>query len=208
MLRALLDATRTVFGRGGYHGLSVELVLEESGLSRPTFYKHFRSIDEAIETVLREANEDLLHRLMRALAETEGAPLAKVEAALVAWRDWGEALGPMLRPVFTELHDTHSPTSRYRKQIMTLLANELTRAAEPAGRPQPSRLTLDTLIHGVEFLGYHYHLESKRDAAAWKATRDAMLRLAFGLLATREELESALPLLESMNVDFERQAPE
>ena len=206
-MRALLSATRTVFGRGGYHGLSVELVLAESGLSRPTFYKHFRSIDEAIETVLREANEDLVRRLLSALQETPGVPLAKVEAALVAWRDWGDALGPMLRPLFSELHDIHSPTSRSRKQVMNLLANELLRAAEPAGRPRPSRLTIDTLIQGVEFLGYHYHLESKRDAAAWKATRDAMLRLAFGLLATPEELRHALPLLESMHIDFERQAP-
>jgi TetR/AcrR family transcriptional regulator len=202
---ALLAATRSVFARGGYHGLSVELVLEESGLSRPTFYKHFRSVDDAIEAVLREANQDLLRRLMRALRDTDGAPLWRVEAALVAFRDWGEALGPMLRPLYSELHDVHSPTSRHRKQIMELLANELARAAEPAGRPRPSRLTLDTLIQGVEFLGYHYHLESARDHAAWKATRDAMLRLAFGLLATSEEFAEALSLLSAMNIDLEDQ---
>jgi TetR/AcrR family transcriptional regulator len=207
VLRSLLKATRAVFARGGYHGLSVELVLEDSGLSRPTFYKHFRSMDDAIERVLREANHDLMRRLMAALENTVGTPLAKVEAALIAWRDWGEELGPMLRPLFSELHDSHSPTSRYRKQIMELLANELLRAAEPAGRQPPSRLILDTLIHGVEFLGYHYHLESARDAAAWKATRDAMLRLAFGLLATEEELGQALFLLTTMNIELNDSQP-
>ncbi|MFT3925680.1 MAG: TetR/AcrR family transcriptional regulator [Myxococcales bacterium] len=202
VLRTLLDATRNVFARGGYRGLSVELVLAESGLSRPTFYKHFRSMDDAMETVFREVNQDLMRRLLRALQDTEGLPLAKVEASLVAWRDWGAELGLALRPLFAELHDAASPASRHRKQIMALLAGELERAAEQAGRPKPSRLVLDTVLQGVEFLGYHYHLETARDANAWKATRDAMLRLAFGLLATPQELTQALFHLESLDVDL------
>ncbi len=48
VLRALLNATRAVFARGGYRGLSVELVLAEAGpLPRPTFYRYFRSMDDA-----------------------------------------------------------------------------------------------------------------------------------------------------------------
>ncbi len=195
MRRALLDATLRVFARHGYHALSVELVLQESGLSRPTFYKYFASVSEAMNAVIEETNEALVTSLARALSEAE-APYAKVEAALLAFRDWGERLGPALRPLFAELHDEHSPISHYRKRTVKLLARHFIAASEALGRPRPHPLRIDTLIQGIEFLGYRYHLATPRDEASWNITRDAMLRLAFGMLATDAEFARAVPLLQ------------
>jgi AcrR family transcriptional regulator len=197
--RRLLDATRTVFSREGYHGLSVELVLAEAKLSRPTFYKYFDSVDEAIQLVLREANDALIEGVLGAVAGAS-APLDKVEAALLAWRRWGEERGRMLRPLFAELHDPHSPVSRYRQRAIQVLADSFLATSEALGRPRPSRLLLDTLIQGIEYLGYRYHLASARDAESWKATRDATLRLAFGLLASEAELAQALHSLRALDI--------
>lgn len=202
----LLDATRTVFTRVGYHGLSVELVLAESGLSRPTFYKHFRNTDEAIELVIQDVNDQLIAHLLAAVADS-AAPFAAVEAGLAAWRRWGEELGPMLRPLFAELHDAHSPASRHRQRTLGILGSRLLEMTERFGRAPPTRLQVDVLLNGVEYLGYRFHLETPRDDASWKQTRDAMLRLAIALLGTRAEWAHAAQLAQALDINLEPHDP-
>lgn len=198
----ILEATRAVFTRVGYHGLSVELVIAEAGISRPTFYKYFRNTDEPIEIVLADVNDRLIAHLVAATAD-RGDPFSTVEAGLTAWRTWGEDLGPMLRPLYSELHDVHSPASRHRRRTLDILAERFAAIVTGLGRPQPSRLLVDALLNGIEFLGYRYHLESPRDDASWKATRDAMLRLALGLLGNKAEWQMAVQLAQALHVDLD-----
>lgn len=197
----LLDATRTVFTRVGYHGLSVELVSAEAGFSRPTFYKHFRNTDEPIAIVIQSINDHLIAGLLGAVAEQRD-PFAALEAGLNAWRRWGDDLGPMLRPLFAELHDPHSPACAHRKRTLGILAARLTELTANLGRQPPTRVQVDALLNGVEYLGYRFHLETPRDDAHWKQTRDAMLRLALGLLGTAHEWQHAAQLAQALDIDL------
>jgi TetR/AcrR family transcriptional regulator len=197
----ILDATRAVFASVGYHGLSVELVLAEAGISRPTFYRYFRNVDEAIDRVLRDVNERLIDSLTDAV-RVEDAPLAVLEAGLSAWLAWGDALGPMLRPLFAELHDPRSPASRHRLWTLGILTERVSSVAERLGRARPAPLLVDTLLNGIEFLGYRHHLAASGGAASRKATRDAMLRLALGLLGTEAEWARAVPLARELGVEL------
>lgn len=197
----LLDATRTVFSHVGYHGLSVELVSAEAGFSRPTFYKHFRNTDEPIAIVIQQVNDQLIESLLGAVADKR-EPFAALEAGLDAWRRWGDDLGPMLRPLFAELHDPHSPASAHRKRTLAILAAQLTALTVTLGRQPPTRIQVDALLNSIEYLGYRFHLDTPRDAAHWKQTRDAMLRLAFGLLGTAHEWQHATQLAQALGVDL------
>lgn len=199
MRRRIINATRTVFAEKGYHDLSVELVLTESKLSRPTFYKYFRSTEEPIEQVLAEVNQQLIDSLIKAVAEAPD-DISKLDAGLIAWRDWGSTLGPMLKTLFAELHDKHSPASRHRRQTLAILAENLGALIEAMGRARPSRLQLDALIYGIEYLGYRYHLETPADAASWQETRDAMLRIAIGLLATEADWAQNSTLIKALKI--------
>jgi AcrR family transcriptional regulator len=199
--RVLLSATRAVFARHGFHGSSVELVVEEAGVSRPTFYKHFCSLHEALEVVLSEVNADLLQRVMRGV-DAASTTVQKAEAALIAYRDWGAQLGPLLRALFGELHDPHSPTSQHRQRTLNKLSSKFIATAKKLGRPSPSRLVIDTMFNAVEYLGYRYHLESRRTEASWRATRAAMLRIALGLLSSESQLSAALPIARSLDLDL------
>jgi AcrR family transcriptional regulator len=200
--RRLLDATRAVFTRTGYHGLSVELVLAESGLSRPTFYKHFRNSDDAVDAVIQGVNDDLIAALLAAVAG-RGDPYAALEAGLIAWRDWGHELGDMLRPLFAELHDAHSPASRHRRRTLAILGEQLVALVAALGRPRPTRLQVDALLNGVEYLGYRFHLETPRDTASWQQTRDGMLRIAFALLGSAQDWQHAATLARTLHIDLE-----
>lgn len=195
----LLTATRSVFARVGYHALSVELVLAEAGVSRPTFYKYFPSLDDVLDRLLAEVNEDLIARLLGALASAE-APFAKVEAALLAWRQWGEDLGDFLRPFFAELHDPTSPVGRHRQRTLGLLTGQIATVIELLGRDRPTPLRVATFLNGVEYLGYHYHLNTPRDAASWQETREAMFRLALGLLGEEGDWSNAPALARDFDI--------
>ncbi|MDO9175957.1 MAG: TetR/AcrR family transcriptional regulator, partial [Actinomycetota bacterium] len=195
-------ATRAVFTRVGYHGLSVELVIAEAGLSRPTFYKYFRSTGEPIDLVLAGVNNQLIDAVLAAV-DGPADPFGKVEAALMAWRHWGDALGPMLRPLFSELRDPHSPASRHRERTLEILANRCGDLFESLGRVRPSRLQIDALLNGAEYLGYRFHLESPRDEASWQATRAAMLRLALAMIGTAADWAMAVPLARALNVTLD-----
>lgn len=201
----LLDATAAVFARTGYHGLAVELVAAEAGLSRPTFYKHFRNTDEAIELVIQDVNDRLIAALLAAV-EGQASPFVALESALTAWRDWGHELGPMLRPLFAELHDAHSPASRHRLRTLSILANRLNTLMLEVGFPAPPRLQVDSFLNGMEYLGYRFHLQTPRDAASWQETRDGMLRLGLGILGNSQVWESAADLARLLNINLDRVA--
>lgn len=199
--RKILHATREVFIEVGYHGLSVELILAKCALSRPTFYKYFRNTDEPIEIVLREANDALINGMTQAVSQAQGL-FEKVEIALSSWRKWGDDMGPLLRPLFGELHDEHSPASRNRLRTLEMIEGNLVQAAVLAGMPKPSKILIQALINGVEFLGYRFQLETPKDEVSWQQTRSAMLRMALGLLASEEQLGAAVALAKQFGIDL------
>jgi TetR/AcrR family transcriptional regulator len=199
----LLDAARTVFTRVGYHGLSVELVIAEAGLSRPTFYKYFRNTDEPIDLVVQDVNDRLIASLL-ASAAGHHDPVKVVDACLYAWRQWGEDLGPMLRPLFAELHDPHSPASRHRRRTLDILSSLFVRVAQLLDRPAPSPLLIDTLLNGVEYLGYRFQMETRRDQESWQKTHGAMLRLTLAMLGNASDFKNAIRIARSVGVDLNR----
>lgn len=197
----IIDGTRHAFARVGYHGLSVELIIEEAGVSRPTFYKYFRSTEEPVEVLVSQVNDDLIARLMAAVAGAPD-PLAKVEAAILAWRQWGEGLGEFLRPFFAELNNPATPVGRHRQETLMLLTGQIAGIIELLGHARPGELRVATFLHGIEFLGYHFHLNTPRDDASWQETRAAMFRLALGLLGAAEDWGRALDIAGDWHIDL------
>lgn len=198
----ILQATRQVFARQGYHDLSVEQVIAEAGVSRPTFYRYFHSVDEAVELLVSQVNQDLIQRLLAALT-TATTPATKVESAILAWRQWGEDLGEFLRPFFAELHDPRSPVGRHRQLTIGVLSAHIAEAVVLLGRRRPGPLRVAVFIDGMEFLGYHYHLNTARDEQSWAEAREAMFRLALGLLGDATDWGNALELAREFDIPLQ-----
>lgn len=197
--QSILDATKSVFSKTGYHGLTVELVLAKVDLSRPTFYRYFRSIEEPLDIILTNMLHELASGLMKALLMA--APEQnKLEAALLAWRNWGANQGELIRPFYAEMHDPQSPVSRHRIKAIAAIAENLGTLIESMGRMRPQRQELDILINCIEYIGLRYHLDTPGDEAAWKMARDIMMRVGFSLIASDKEWERALSVMRELNV--------
>lgn len=194
-------ATAKVFAERGYHGLAVEAIVQEAALSRPTFYRYFSNVDEVLNLVFTEIHGRLVHEVRSAVdAATE--PLAKVEAGLLAWRGWCEWVGPMLGSIYAEMHNASSPAYQHRLSVIGLIANEVDAAYAKLGRGQIPRVLVETFVVGVEHLGYRYHLGERKDAEAWSETRQALLRLAIGMLGSRMEWQVAPVLADQLGIDL------
>lgn len=201
--RQITDAASRVFAEHGYHGMSVELIIQEGGISRPTFYRYFKNTDEVIDLILLEVNDDLIASVVSAMHAAIG-PLQKMEAGLLAWRDWGERTGTLLRAIFAEMHDPQSPAAAHRQRVLDAIGAELERVAVAMGREPLDPLRVGAFVIGVEYLGYRYHFgpEGPSDAL-WQRTREAMLRLSVGLLGGRLEWGQAPQIAEVLGISLD-----
>lgn len=78
---ALLEAARQLFGAHGYDGTSVRELTRRARANLGAVTYHFGSKQSLYEAVVTEAQRGLLDRL-RAVAETGGAPLDRLEAVV------------------------------------------------------------------------------------------------------------------------------
>ena len=61
----LLDVTKQIVGEHGFHQLSIEMIAQQAGITRPVVYQHFEDLDALLEAMLqREA--------LRALSQLSG----------------------------------------------------------------------------------------------------------------------------------------
>ena len=188
------QATATVMAEHGCHGVSVELILKTAALSRATFYRHFANADEVTELILNEANERLVREVVGAVHAAQG-PHQKVEAGLQAWRRWSEEAGPLLRAIYAEMHDTHSRAHAHRLRVLEVMKQEFNAAITSLGRPPIDPLQIETFIVGVEYLGFRHQFGAEPPCeASWARTRQAMLRLALGMLGGELEWGNAQQL--------------
>lgn len=98
--RAILEASRKVFGRVGYQGASIDVIAGEACVSTRTIYNHFENKEQLFSTVLIDSSEQVAaaHEAMieRHLGSTSSA--AALEADLVGLaKDWARP-----RPEFTD----------------------------------------------------------------------------------------------------------
>src|SRR5919202_3854095 len=95
----LLDATKAIVDREGFHAVSMEAVAREAGVSRPIVYSHFHDLPGVLEALVDREGARALAQLAEVLPRdlTSGDPrenllaglrgyLAAAEADQVHWR--------------------------------------------------------------------------------------------------------------------------
>jgi AcrR family transcriptional regulator len=79
----LLDAAKRVVERHGFHGVSIEAVAREAGITRPIVYGHFHDLGGLLEALIERESERALAQLAKVLPrDLSGDPADTLLAAL------------------------------------------------------------------------------------------------------------------------------
>jgi len=72
--RQIMSAAKHVFAEAGYHGASINAIIERAQIARGTFYLYFESKAAVFDSILDQALADLRSRIHRIEVEDPGAP--------------------------------------------------------------------------------------------------------------------------------------
>lgn len=178
--RTLVDAAAHVFARDGYANGSVASILEVSGLSRGTFYRHFRDLREAFLAV-QESGAELLFERIDTANRAHSAPQDKMRASITAYlqvcADFGDLSRVFHREAITNGKEYATLRKRNLERLHALFREGLALAlAQGHVRRMPDDLTIYAIIVAIEGVALRY-LEEHREQEILEAV-DPLLRLA------------------------------
>ena len=83
----LLDATKAIVDRDGFHAVSIEAVAREAGITRPIVYGHFHDLAGLLEALVEREGERALAQLEQVLPDVaaDGEPLDILVGGLEAY---------------------------------------------------------------------------------------------------------------------------
>lgn len=147
--RQILEGAARAYGRLGWHAVTIDEIVAEAGISRPTYYRVFRDKHEAVEAVIKQVNASLLAVLARAIA-MPGDAEERARAAIEAYFDWGLAAGAVARMIYRELQLPSGPAQGERLRTLA----QISRLLHQAGRRGARQRLMDTAaLHAIEHLG-------------------------------------------------------
>ncbi len=84
--RQILEAAKYVFSEAGYHGASINAIIERAEIARGTFYLYFESKSAVFSSILDQAMTDLRARMHRIEVDDPkaAAPQVQLRAQVVA----------------------------------------------------------------------------------------------------------------------------
>jgi AcrR family transcriptional regulator len=84
--KQILDAAKYVFAEAGYHGASINAIIERAEIARGTFYLYFESKSAVFSSILDQAMADLRTRMHRIEVDDPKAapPQVQLRAMVVA----------------------------------------------------------------------------------------------------------------------------
>lgn len=145
----LVRKALAAFYRNGFHATGMDMLVVETGVSKTSMYKHFRTKEDLILAVLRLRDENFrnwLYRRMEALAETPRGQLLAMFDALDEW--FGEAgyRGCMFIKASSEYQDSEHPIHKQSAEHKRMIEAHITKLAEDAGASDPARLARQLLL--------------------------------------------------------------
>lgn len=182
----VLEAAGRLLATRASSDISVELLLQETGTSRPSFYRWFPGgMEQVFEQVIAQANSELVHGLMAEVARADNAE-SRIRAGIRAYFDWGLAQGPVVTGIYREGFTEGSTAQRYRRQtIDSSIALIGSQAAGMGLSPIPPQI-IETLVSWVEAAGavvFRNYPVNKADA-----DRQCELTTRMFLITVRAEL--------------------
>ena len=170
----LLTAASKLFHEMGIRAAGVDAIIQEAGVAKATFYRHFPSKDDLVVAWLRDPRTRWFEGVM-SQAQGNGTDavdvLPRFFGALVVWLDAGGYRGCPYLNTGVEITDPNHPALGVVTDYLQEVEDSLTSFAAAAGYRDPRRLAtqLQALIAGSISLAVARrsggHVADARDAA-------------------------------------------
>lgn len=137
-----------IFYREGFHATGMDKLSAETGISKTTMFKHFRSKEELILAALRLRDENFRNWLFRSMAAA-GPPRAQLAALFDALAEWFAEPGfrsCMFIKAASEFPDPAHPIHAQAAEHKRMLFLQVEKIAAAAGAPDPAALARALLL--------------------------------------------------------------
>jgi len=141
-------ALKTFYARG-FHATGMDRLVEETGISKTSIYKHFRSKEELILAALRLRDEqfrDWLFARMATLGKTPREQLLAMFDALAEWTREPGFRGCMFVKAVAEFQEADDPIHAQAAAHKALLFERFRALAAAAGAADPDLLARQILV--------------------------------------------------------------
>ena len=139
----LVQKALEAFYQNGFNATGMDTLVKETGISKTSMYKHFRTKEDLILAVLRLRDEQFrnwLYRRMEELATTPGQQLIAMFDALEEWFDEAGYKGCMFIKASSEFQDADHSIHKQSADHKRMLERHVTELAEKAGLAEPDVL--------------------------------------------------------------------
>src|SRR6266545_1763100 len=175
----LLQVARSVFGRRGFHSVSMDQVAKEAGVTKPILYDHFPSKKE-LYLALLDADLAELHEKVRAALDGSPGNRERIRASFQAYFDFVDGHAEGFRLLMTETigaeEDFRRTVALVRDRILSEVADLIVRESRGALDRGHAEIVALALIGMVETVAQR---EPEGSATERREAVDLLVRLAW-----------------------------
>lgn len=130
--RQIMTAAKHVFAEAGYHGASINSIIERAQIARGTFYLYFESKAAVFDSILDQAMADLRARIHRIEVDDASAPAPQVQLRdqVVATLDYIVRDRPLATLLLSAGHTPDAEAAERLDQFFAEVRDLLRRAME------------------------------------------------------------------------------
>ncbi len=145
----LVHKALQAFYRNGFHATGMDMLVDETGISKTSMYKHFRTKEDLILAVLRLRDEHFRNGLYRRMEDLAGTPQDQLIAMFDTLDEWfGEPgyKGCMFIKASSEYQDANHVIHQQSADHKRMLERHIADLAEKAGLANPGLLARQLLL--------------------------------------------------------------
>ncbi len=152
----ILEAATVLFSREGIRAVGVDRLIQQSSVTKATFYKHFGSKDRLIRDYLSGASAralDELDRAVHAQSTPRAGLIAIADAVNDALHDDGFR-GSLFINAAAEFPDPHDPARLIIAEHHEAIAGRITALLQRVGHPMPGEASDQLMVAYVGALSW------------------------------------------------------
>ena len=179
----LVEKALEVFYRNGFHATGMDMLAAETGISKTSMYKHFRTKEDLILATLHLRDEKFCKWLFRRMEELGTTPRGQLIAMFDALKEWfakNDFRGCMFIKASAEYQEAADPIHAISADHKRLLFRHLSDLAAKAGALEPDTLARRLLLLKEGAIVMAHMGVTKNPAMDAKATAKILLAEALG----------------------------